>query len=157
MLSISGMYTMYIVEAGFTKKEISFAVTLFTVSALIGQNVLGFISDHFQCVKKVLFVSLCLGNVATAIFIHSTKNLHIYLLICLWGFFLYGTVPLSEAWFIGVLKANGDQQDFGKIRGVGSVGYALSGVLLGLLLETAGWSIYIWYILISASFVHSGR
>lgn len=65
------------------------------------------------------------------------------------GIFLYGTVPLSEAWYIGILKANGDQREFGKIRGIGSIGYGISGIVLGFLLQHIGWNLYSWYILIS--------
>ena len=153
MLSVTGMYTMYIVQAGFSKKEISIAVMIFTFSSLIGQNLIGYLADRFKCVKKILFISISIGIIVTATLIFSRQSLYINILIFLWGFFLYGTVPLSEAWYIKVLKTNGDQKDFGKIRGFGSIGYGISGVILGLLLQNFGWSIYSWYIIISACFV----
>lgn len=43
MLSISGMYTMYIAQAGFSKEEISFTVTVFISSSIIGQNLFGYL------------------------------------------------------------------------------------------------------------------
>jgi len=153
MLSISGMYSMYLVNAGFTKKEISMAVSIFTFSALIGQNFLGFLADRFRCVKKILFISISIGVIAALTLLFIKERWLINIIILLWGVFIYGTVPLSEAWFIKVLKANGDQNKFGKIRGFGSIGYALSGIILGLILEKLGWGMYIWYILISACLV----
>ena len=153
MLSIAGMYTMYIVQAGFSRKEISIAVTLFTVSSLVGQSIIGYIADRFKFVKKILLISISAGIIATAALIFTKENWCIYIMISLWGLFLYGTIPLSEAWYIEALKANGTQNDFGKIRGFGSVGYGISGVLLGLLLQNIGWSIYFWYIFLSACFV----
>lgn len=150
MLSITGMYTMYIIQAGFSKKEISIAVTIFTISSLIGQNFIGYLADRFKCVKKILFISICIGILAAVGLIFPGHKLYIYVMISLWGFFLYGTVPLSEAWYIEELKANNAQKDFGKIRGLGSLGFGLSGVLLGSLLQRFGWGLYFWYILTSA-------
>ncbi|MEN6314137.1 MAG: MFS transporter [Clostridiaceae bacterium] len=153
MLSIAGMYSMYIVQAGFSKKEISIAVTIFTVSSLAGQIFIGYIADRTKRVKKILLISISVGIVVTAALIFAKQNWCIYIMILLWGFFLYGTVSLSEAWYIEILKENSTQKDFGKIRGFGSVGYGVSGVLLGFLLQNVGWSIYFWYILLSACFV----
>lgn len=153
MLSVSGMYTMYIVEIGFSKMQISVAVTIFTISALIGQNFMGYLADRFRCVKKILFISISFGAATAAALMFSKQSWFINILIFIWGMFLYGTVPLSEAWFIEVLKSNGHQNEFGKIRGLGSIGYGFSGAFLGLLLNRFGWSIYVWYILISSCLV----
>lgn len=155
MLGIVGMYSMYIVQAGFTKKEISITVTIFTVSSLVGQNIIGYLADRFKYVKRIFIISISVGIAASAMLFFIGHNCFIYIMIAFWGFFLYGTVPLSEAWYIEFLKENNRQKDFGKIRGIGSVGYGISGVVLGLLLQNFGWSIYFWYILISACFVMS--
>lgn len=149
MLSISGMYTMYITEIGFSREEISIAVTTFILSSLIGQNVFGYLADYFKCIKKILLFSIGMGFIGGIVLTLSTQSWFVITIISLLGFFVYGTVPLSEAWYIGVLKNNGDQNEFGKIRGIGSIGYGVSGVLLGLLLQYLGWKIYKWYILLS--------
>lgn len=152
MLSVSGMYTMYIAQLGFSKEEISIAVTLNTIAALVGQNFIGFFVDKFRCVKKILFVSIGVGLLVALCLIFATLNWQIYILISLWGFFLYGTVPLSETWCIEILKAHNEQRNFGRIRGFGSIGYGFSGVLIGLLLQTFGWKIYYWYIFLAVCF-----
>lgn len=152
MLSVSGMYTMYIAQLGFSKEEISIAVTLNTISALIGQNFIGFFVDKFRCVRKILFLSISIGLIVALALIFATLNWQIYILISIWGFFLYGTVPLSETWCIEKLKADNEQRNFGRIRGFGSIGYGLSGVLIGLLLQNFGWKIYYWYIFIAVCF-----
>ncbi|WP_342343331.1 MFS transporter [Ruminiclostridium herbifermentans] len=147
------MYTMYILEIGFTKKEISFAVSIFTISSLIGQNLIGFIADRYKCSKRILVISICIGVSAAVSMALSKQILFINSMIAIWGFFLFGTVPLSDAWFIEVLKKHNRENDYGKIRGLGSIGYALSGVLIGYLLQTLGWGIYFFYIIISTCFL----
>lgn len=149
MLSVIGMYTMYIAEIGFTKKQISIAVTIFTLSSFVGQNFLGYLADRLKCIKKLLILSNIVGIFVSIALNFSDKIWFMGILISLWGFFLSGTVPLSEAWYLGVLKANGDDKEFGAIRGMGSIGYGLSGILIGLLLTQYGWEIYSWYITIS--------
>jgi len=149
MLSVSGMYTMYIDNIGFSKKEISIAVSIFTFSALIGKNFMGYLADRFKDVKKIIFISISIGVIATVTLLFLRNIWAIIMIILLWGIFLYGIEPLTEAWYIEILMDNNAQSEFGKIRGFGSIGYALSGVFLGLLVEKLGWSIYIWYILIS--------
>lgn len=149
MLSVIGMYTMYIAEIGFTKKQISIAVTIFTLSSFVGQNFLGYLADRLKCIKKLLILSNIVGIIVSIALNFSDKSWFMGILISLWGFFLSGTVPLSEAWYLGVLKANGDDKEFGAIRGMGSIGYGLSGILIGLLLTQYGWEIYSWYITIS--------
>lgn len=152
MLSVTGMYTMYIAKLGFSKEEISIAVTLNTISALIGQNFIGFFVDKFKCVKKILFVSISVGLLVALTLIFAKLNWQIYILISIWGFFLYGSVPLSETWCIEKLKESNEQRNFGRIRGFGSLGYGLSGVLIGLLLQTFGWKIYYFYIFLAVCF-----
>ena len=153
MLSMSGMYTMYIIQAGFSKAEISITVSIFTFSSLIGQYIIGYITDRFKCVKKILFISIFISLIGTTALIFLKEGWTINILVLLWGFFAYGTVPISEAWYIDVLKANGDQKIFGRIRGFGSIGFGISGMLLGFLLQSFGWSIYKWYIITSVFLV----
>lgn len=152
MISISGMYSLYIIHNGFTKLEISITVTVFTISALLGQNVLGYLADKIGHVRRILLSSISVGMAISIAMIFARQHWQISGLIFLWGFFIYGTVPLSEAWCIGILTKSNEQRNFGKIRGVGSIGYALAGILLGSILQKFGWNYYFWYILISIGF-----
>ena len=151
MLSVSGMYTMYIVQIGLSKKEISVAVSILTISTLLGQNFIGFLADQLKNTKRILLVSLTIGVFAAAAMSLTKQAWLIDCLIFLWGFSLCGATPLTDAWYIGPLKRAGRENEFGRIRGLGSISYALSGVLIGFLLQNFGWGIYFFYITISAS------
>lgn len=149
MLSVTGMYSLYIIKAGFTKTEIGLTVTLFTISTLTGQNVLGYLCDRYGHIKGVLFLAISSGILTGSGLALAGKNWQIIVLIALWGFFIYGTVPLTEAFCIRILRFDNNQSSFGKVRGFGSLGYALSGIVFGLLIDKIGWKIYFWYILAS--------
>lgn len=152
VLSIAGMYTMYISEIGFNKKEIGIAVTIYYVSTLIGQIFLGYLVDKFKCMKRIALSSISIGFIVAAGLHFAVSSLQVYVLIAMWGFFVVGTAPLLDAWCIGILKTCGEQNNFGKIRGFGSVGYGLSGALLGIFLEKFGWNIYYPYIAATVMF-----
>lgn len=148
ILSVTGMYTMYIADMGFSKEEISIAVTIYTLSGLIGQIVIGYIVDKLRQIKNVMAISLIIGLISAAGLLFIKETWQIYLMLTLWGFFLSATYTLTDTWCINTLKETNEQRNFGKIRGFGSIGYGFSGVLLGLLLQSFGWKIYYWYIVI---------
>lgn len=149
VLSVTGMYTLYISDIGFSKKEVSIAVTLFTLSWIIGQSVIGFIADKLGDIKKIIVICISAGFVVVAGLFFAKLKWQIYLLLFIWGFFIYGIFPLTDAWCINTLKKCNEQRNFGKIRGFGSIGYGFSGALLGILLQRFGWKILCWYTLVT--------
>jgi MFS transporter, PPP family, 3-phenylpropionic acid transporter len=149
ILSVTGMYTMYISQLGFSKKEISIAVTIYTISGLVGQSFIGYLVDKFGCIKKIIFASVSMGLAVGIGVIFAKLNWQIYMLLFIWGFFVAGTNSLTDAWCINTLKSYNEQRNFGRVRGFGSIGYGISGALLGLLLQQFGWRIYHWYIIAS--------
>lgn len=153
MLSIVGMYSMYILEIGFTKSEISLAVSIYTISSMLGQNFISYLADRYKCTKRILTISILIGSLSATAMSLSRQVWFVNTMIAIWGFCMFGTVPLSDAWYIQILKSNDKENDYGKIRGLGSIGYGLSGVLIGLLLQTFGWKIYTFYIVIFAILV----
>jgi Arabinose efflux permease len=148
MLSFSGMYVMYITQLGFTKKEISFTVTLYIFSEVVGQSFIGYLVDKFNNKKKILMACISVGIIVAVLMMFVKLNWQINILVLLWGFFIFGTVPLTESWCIENLKRNNEQRNFGRIRGLGSIGYGLSGVAIGFLLQSFGWKIHPWYMLV---------
>jgi MFS transporter, PPP family, 3-phenylpropionic acid transporter len=149
ILSVTGMYTMYISHLGFSKKEISVAVTIYTIAGLVGQSYIGYLVDKFRCIKKIIFVSVSMGLAVGIGIIFAKLNWQIYMLLFIWGFFVAGTNSLTDAWCINTLKSYNEQRNFGRVRGFGSIGYGISGAFLGLLLQQFGWRIYQWYIIAS--------
>jgi MFS family permease len=147
MLSVVGMYTMYLTHLGFSKQEISTVVTLYTLSSLLGQIFIGYVVDKFGHIRRMMFSFVGVGLIVGGLITFSTTHWVIYLLLCVWGFSVAGTIPLSEAWIINTLSSYNEQRNFGKIRGFGSIGYGISGVLIGGLLQTFGWGLYPWYIM----------
>ncbi|MCM0647950.1 MFS transporter [Clostridium swellfunianum] len=146
MLSVVGMYTMYILELGYSKREVGIAVTIYTMSSLVGQSFIGYLVDKFGHIKNIVLVSISMGVIVGIGFPFTRASWQIYLLILIWGFFVAGVSPLNDAWCINILKKYNQQSNFGRVRGFGSIGYGFSGALLGVLLQSFGWRIYGFYI-----------
>lgn len=146
IISISGMYTMYISQIGFEKEEIGVIVTFYSIATLVGHSFLGYLVDKLRCIKKIMLLSISIGLIVAVGLSLVRLNWQVCFLIAMWGFFIGGASTLFDTWCISILKIYGEQKNFGKIRGFGSVGYGLSGVFLGFLLSKFGWSIYYLYI-----------
>lgn len=149
ILGMAGMYTMYIAQLGFTKKEVSITVTLYTICAIIGQSFIGYLIDKFKYIKRIMFLVISMGLLIVIGLLYAKVNWQVYVLISLWGFFLSGSNSIADAWCIDTLKSYGEQRNFGRVRGFGSIGYGLSGSFFGLLLQRFGWKIYHWYLIIA--------
>jgi MFS family permease len=149
MLSVVGMYVMYITQLGFSKKEVGVAVTIYTISGLVGQSFIGYLVDKFKAIKKLVFVCISVGIIVGIGMLYARVNWQVYMLLFMWGFFIVGTTSLVDAWCINTLKIYNEQRNFGRVRGFGSIGYGISGAVLGFLLQRFGWRIYHWYIIVS--------
>jgi len=149
ILSVTGMYTMYIAQLGFSKKDVSIAVTIYTLAGLIGQSFIGYLVDKFRQIKKIMFFCISMGLLVGIGMAFCTVSWQIYIIIFIWGFFVVGTNSLSEAWCINILTKHNEQKNFGRVRGFGSIGYGFSGAFLGIILQSVGWKVYSYYILIA--------
>jgi PPP family 3-phenylpropionic acid transporter len=134
ILTVTGMYTMYIINIGFSDVEISLAVTISTLFCMLGQNFTAYLAERFKCLKKTLLLSIGVGLIVPVILMTARQNWQVFAALALWAFFVYGSVPLSDAWCIGFLKSRDMLNSYGGIRGLGSIGYGLAGVLFGMLL-----------------------
>lgn len=146
VLSVTGMYTMYITQLGFSKQEISIIASIYTLAALIGQTFIGYLVDKLRKTKAVMLITISMGIMVGIAINFAKVSWHFYILLFVWGFFVVGTNSISEAWTLNTLKIYGKQNNFGKIRGFGSIGYGFSAIVIGFLLSKFGWHIYSWYI-----------
>lgn len=142
MLCFSGMYSMYIIEIGFTKAQVGLAVTIFVVSAFFGQNVMSHLADRYRNIKAILLIALFIGMAISLLLMLSQEVWFVCMLIALWGFSIRGSITLSELWFMRVLKSGNNLSAFGRIRGFGSIGYGMWGLITGMIIGKLGWGIY---------------
>ncbi|WP_114747870.1 MFS transporter [Pleomorphovibrio marinus] len=142
--AMSGSFLCYYViffeeQKGISPADIGIMMSIYTLSALIGQNFFGYLSDKLQSLKKsVLFAVLIMVIVVPTFPLHN----HLYLIypsMALVGFMQQPLGPMLDSWMLKLLATHNKENIYGKIRGVGSMGWATAGPVTAYLMQHVGW------------------
>jgi PPP family 3-phenylpropionic acid transporter len=140
-----GYYVLYFEEwNGVSVSQIGAMMSLYTLSALAGQNVFGYLSDKLRSVRRPLIGGVFLLGLILMAFPWQTNIVGIYISMALVGFFQQPIGPMLDSWCLKHLSAYDAEHLYGKIRGLGSLGWATSGLITAYFATHLGWnSIYV--------------
>lgn len=125
----NAMLALYLSDIHFNAQQISLITSSAPLCSIFAQPYLGTLADRFRSPRKVSLVALFITVVMNMIFMFS-HQLIILLITSATILALFNAVtPLTDR--IGVSSP----YDFGKIRLWGSVGYAISAQLCGLVYD----------------------
>ena len=138
---------VYFQHAGMTESKIGSILAIGPLAAILAQPFWGYISDKFGTIKKVLLVTLV--GVFTISFFLLTNESYVLILIfaAIFYVFMSPTGALGDS--LAVKTAANVNKNFGSIRTWGSIGFAVSTLLVGQFFAFAGIS----YILIPFIFM----
>jgi PPP family 3-phenylpropionic acid transporter len=132
--------------------------TLAAVPVLVASSTVliwGSIADKFQWHRGILRASFLLG--AGAILLLSTAETfpQLLLYIVIFAFFTSPTVPLLDSAALEAAESSG--HTYGELRLWGSVGWSISAVLIGLIIQrlAIAWLFYCYIIIILLTFLLS--
>lgn len=132
--------------------------TLSAVPILVASSTVliwGSIADRFQWHRGILRASFLLG--AASIFLLSTANTFELLLlyIVVFAFFTSSSVPLLDSAALEAAETSG--RTYGELRLWGSVGWSISAILIGLIIQrlAISWLFYCYIIIILLTFLLS--
>lgn len=131
---------LYLTEQGFTKTMIGYVVSVSTIFLLIAQLFWGFASDKAKnknTIMKILFA----GSAITVLLFYVSKE-YFYLLsiTTLFSIFFGPIVPLKDNLTLELLEDT--KWDFGHIRMGGTIGYAVTVLVVGHILKDEYSSIF---------------
>ena len=127
---------LYLQARGFSPAEIGELMAVIMVTKLIAPNILGWISDHTGLRMPIVrFASLLSALCFVGVFFAEGFWSLALVMMC-FSFFWNASLPQFEAVTMSHLKER--IQDYSRVRLWGSVGFILSVVLLGLLLDLKG-------------------
>jgi MFS transporter, PPP family, 3-phenylpropionic acid transporter len=142
--AMSGSFLCYYVlffeeQKGIRPADIGVMMSIYTLSALLGQNFFGYLTDKLQSLKKATIVA-----VVIMVIVVPTIPLHnqLYLLypsMALIGFMQQPLGPMLDSWMLKLLATHNKENIYGKIRGVGSMGWSLAGPTTAYLMNYVGW------------------
>lgn len=138
----------YLNSLGLDNTRIGMIASLMILAGVLGQFITGYICDVKGTIKKVFIVAMLVLCISITLFFQSQSIGYIIGCIIFIGFFQSSTMGLADSW---VLESGSEIKDnFGGIRALGSAGWGISAILVGLLIDRFGWNIiYILYIIMT--------
>ncbi len=128
---------------GFNAQEIGTLLMLSGLLAVGSMPLMGFLTDNFITAKQMMVIDLVISIIGSIIFWNMEKTfLNVALIIALWSFFFKPVINLSEAYTYKLINA-GDPVDYGVVRSMGSLGYAIAAYVIGVIIDkTSFYSLY---------------
>jgi len=136
---------LYLQSEHFSAADIGILMSLFQISRIFAPNFWGWLADHtgkrVQWIRLTALLGLC-GFVAV-FWAHSFFWL--FFVMAALSLFTSSTLPLSESLTLAHLATTNGH--YSRIRMWGSLGFIVAAVLLGFLIDLAGISSLLWFLL----------
>lgn len=149
--------TYYFQEKGLTFTQIGIAFAVFSITGVLTQPIWGFITDKYSNKKTTLMITMILSSIAVYSFIFAENFYIVILSIILFLSFQSSIIPVGDAMSYEIIEHHRKFQ-YGKIRLMGSAGYAFSALFCGQIIKRLGTNFaFIFYsiiILIGVYFVY---
>lgn len=140
---------LYLQYKELSPSEIGWVLAIGPFASIIAQPFWGYMSDKFRTVKWVLFICLIGLIVGSAIFFQMNTLISILIMGAIFYFFTTPIGALSDS--LAQRRAEERKIEFGSIRSWGSIGFALSSLLIGQILTEIGVQHMVWpYLLFGA-------
>lgn len=135
----TGFITSYFLACGLTASALSKMLAVYMITCFTGALFWGRVCDRLQTNRKV-FIGSFLAVVLTAAVITWIAPVNISLAVMLYpvmGFMLSSLGSNLDAWMLRSFHKDGSL--YGKARAIGSLGYSLSALAAGLVINTYGY------------------
>lgn len=129
--------TYYFQQRGLSYTEIGIAYAIYSLTGVIAQPIWGIITDKYSNKKTSIIITMSLSSLIIYNFIFAKSFHTIALSLFLLLSFQSSVAPLGDAYCYEIIDHHRDIQ-YGKIRLMGSLGYALAALLLGLAVKYSG-------------------
>jgi len=126
-------FTLYLQDIGFTAWEIGVLMSMPQVMRLLAPNLWGWLADHLGCRALIVRVAAFFSVLGFAVFFFTSEYLTMLVAMALVWFFWSAALPLVEAMTLDQLA--GHTERYGSIRLWGSIGFIVSVLAIGALLD----------------------
>lgn len=133
---------VYLKDKGLTGTEIGWVLAIGPFASIISQPFWGYLSDKYKTVKKMLLIAIIGMNIGSIIFFQMNQLVAILIFGALFYFFSSPVGALSDS--LAQRRANELKISFGSIRMWGSIGFGLSALIVGEILDFVGVQYMFW-------------
>lgn len=148
-----GFITTYLLECGMTNSFLSILLAVFMVCSFVGAFFWGSLCDKYHTNRKVFLLEFTISAVI-ALLIFFAAKWNLMAAAVLYPIFGFLSAPLGsnlDAWMLK--RFHKDAGRYGQARAVGSFGYALTALIIGLLIARIGYTVMPIGIVITGSLV----
>lgn len=125
----------FLTDLGFNAAQRGFLLSSISITTIIFQMIVGYLSDKYKTVKKFFMLTMTCYALTTYFFYHTTVSnfAYVFIMLALNGGFFNLMFGVSDNW---VLESEAKvSQSFSFIRAFGSLGWGIGSVMLALILE----------------------
>lgn len=124
----------FLTDLGYSPSQRGLVLSFVGIISIVGQILMGFLSDRFGTIKKFfIYLTILMALLVGLSFLVETKNFMYHFLILGMAMGLTKIlVNLYETW---IMEVDSMRDDFGFIRGFGSIGWALASLASGYLIS----------------------
>ena len=133
---------LYLKYKGLTGLEIGWVLAIGPFASIISQPFWGYMSDKYKTVKKILLILIIGLLISSMLFFQMNSLIAIILMGAVFFFFTTPIGALGDS--LAQRRADDLKISFGTIRTWGSIGFAVSALIIGELLSKFGIQNMIW-------------
>lgn len=125
---------VYFKGKGLSYTEIGIGFALNSIISVAAQPIWGYLTDKYLSKRKTIVITLTTSSIAALGFIFASKYYMIMALIILFIWFQSSVSPVTDAYCYDFMEIDKNLQ-YGQVRLMGSVGYAVTSLLLGIAIQ----------------------
>lgn len=129
--------TPFFQSKGLSYSQIGILLSLNSIMAIIFQPLWGYITDKALNKKTSLIIAMMSSGLLILNFIYARNFYFISLSVAIFMIFLSGIGPIMDAYCYEIIALNKKLQ-YGRIRLMGSMGYATAALLIGFVIKNYG-------------------
>ena len=129
--------TYYFQHRGLSYTEIGISYAIFSITGVITQPIWGFVTDKYLNKRTTIIVTTLLSSLIIYNFIFAESFYYIILSIILLLSFQSSIISVADAYSYEIIEHHKEIQ-YGKIRLMGSVGFAIMALFAGQLIKYFG-------------------
>lgn len=126
--------TIYFKGKGLSYTEIGIGFALNSIISVVAQPIWGYITDKYLSKRKTIVITLVISSIVALGFNFASKYYAIMALIILFMCFQSSVSPVVDAYCYDFIEIDKNLQ-YGQVRLMGSIGYAVTSLVLGIAIQ----------------------
>jgi PPP family 3-phenylpropionic acid transporter len=142
---ITAYLPLYFDARGFSKLEIGILYSIGPTTAIVSNLFWGFLSDRFRTVKRMI-IAVAAGQLAAMLSLTASESFTaVFAVMVAYYFFQTPLTPLTDS--LTIKTIDGTRTSYASVRMWGSLGFAVSALVFGMVFKEQMSQIAIWVAL----------